>query len=325
MGTARDIAEEFLSLAEQQSDAALVARGHVAVQTTLMHLGEFASAMEHFEKGRSFYDHEQDRDESFRYTQNPAVGMRCHGAWTLWFLGQPDHAWEPMREALTLARDLSEPHGVAHTLYFISVLHHLRREPHLAQEFAEASIQVSNEHGLVLYQASGTVVRGWALFEQGMVEEGIQQMRHGIDAHKATGTEMARPLFLSVLAEALGKTNRTEEGLSLLEEALALVHRKGERCYLSELNRLKGELILLQATTPDTASDAEACFHRSIEFAEQQKAKACELRARMSLSRLYKKQNKHHEARDVLSRIYASFTEGFDTADLREAKALLIG
>src|SRR6185295_19331253 len=117
-------------------------------------------------------------------------------------------------------------------------VYHLRRETRLAQEFAEASMDVSSEHGLVLYDASATLVRGWALFEQGMEEEGIEQMRQGLAAHEATGTEMARPLFLSMLGEALAKADRIEEGLDLLEEGLALVHRKGERCYLAELYRI---------------------------------------------------------------------------------------
>ena len=326
---AREMAEEFLRLAERQSNAGLVTRGQVAMEVTLMHQGEFAAAMEHFEKGLLLYDPEQDLADSVRYTQNPAVGLRCHAGWTLWFLGQPDQALERIHEALSVARDLSEPHGVAHTLYFVSIVHLLRREARLAQELAKASMNVSSEHGLLLYQASATIVLGWALSEQGMEEEGIEQMRQGIAAHEATGTEMARPLFLSLLGEALGKTHQTEEGLDLLEEALSLIHRKGERCYLPELYRIKGELLLMRDEKVRIngeladASDAEACFHESIKIAQQQKAKAYELRARMSLSRLYQNQNKHQEARNVLAQIYDSFTEGFDTADLLEAKALL--
>lgn len=335
---AREMAEEFLRLAERQSYAGLLTRGHVAAEVTLMHRGEFAPAMEHFEKAFSFYEPEQDRDDAFRFTQNLAVGMRCHASWTLWFRGQPDQALERIHEALTLARDLSEPHGVAHTLYFVAILHHLRRESRLAQEFAEASLEVASEHGLVLYQTSATVVRGWALFERGMEEEGIEQMRQGLAAHQATGTEMARPLFLSLLGEALGKSNRTEEALHLLEEAVGLVHLKWERCYLAELYRIKGELIRMQAESQrrlgaavaereivdldaPAVAEAESCFRQSINIGQQQTAKSYELRACMSLLRLY--QGKHEESRNLLAQVYDTFTEGFDTADLREAKALL--
>jgi len=326
---AREMAEEFLRLAEGQPNAGLVTRGHIAMEVTLMHQGEFAPALEHFEKGLLLYDPVQDLADSFRYTQNPAVSLRCHAAWTLWFLGQPDQGLERILEALTLARDLSEPHVVAHTLYFVSIVHLLSRAPQLAKEFAEASLDVSSEHGLVLYDASATLVRGWALFELGMEEEGIAQMRQGLAAHEATGTEMARPLFLSMLGEALAKADRIEEGLDLLEEGLSLIHRKGERCYLAELYRIKGELMLMRDEKVRIdgeladASDAEACFHESLKIAQQQQGKSYELRARISLSRLYQNQNNHREARDVLAQIYDSFTEGFDTADLREAKALL--
>lgn len=331
MATARETAEEFLRLAEQESSAGLLARGHVAVETTLMHLGEFGPAFEHFQKGVSLYNREQDRHEWFKYTQNPAVGMRCHGAWTLWFLGKPDRALVSMKQALTVARDLSEPHGVAHTLYFAAILHHFRREPRLTQEFAEASLDVSSEHGLVLYRASAKVLLGWALVEQGRQEEGIALMREGLAAHQATATEMARPQFLILLGEALGKGREPEEGLGLLEEALAIINRKGEKCYLAEVYRVKGELILMRAErlvvygeTAD-ASEAEACFHQSIKIAQQQKAKSYELRTSMSLAHLYQKQNKREEARDLLAPIFSSFTEGFDTGDLNEAKALLAG
>ena len=317
---AREMAEEFLRLAERQPNAGLVTRGHIAMEVTLFHQGELAPAMEHFEKGLLLYDREQDLADSVRYTQHPPVSLRCHAAWTLWFLGQPDQALERILEALTLARDLSEPHVVAHTLYFVAIVHLLRREAQLAQELAKASMDVSSEHGLVLYQASSTVVLGWALSEQGMDEEGIQQMRHGLAQHQAADTEMARPLFLSLLGEALGKANQTDQGLDLLEEGLSLIYRKGEKCYLPELYRIKGELLLMKHAD---ASEAEECFHESLKIAQQQKAKAYELRAQMSLSRLYQKQNKHQEARNVLAQIRDSFTEGFDTADLLEAKALL--
>ena len=329
MGTARETAEEFLRLAEQEPSAALLARGHVAVETTLMHLGEFSAALEHFEQGLSFYDPEQDRDDWFRYTQNPAVGMRCHGAWTLWFLGKHDHALVRIKQALTVARELSEPHGVAHTLYFAAVLHHFRREPRLTQEFAEASLELSIEHGLVLYQASAKVLRGWALVEQRLREEGIALMREGLAAHQATGTEMARPHFLILLGEALGKARQSEEGLQVLEEALALIDRKGEKCYLAEVYRVKGELILMRAekavghSESPAVREAEACFQQSIRIAQQQKAISYELRTSMSLARLYQKQDQQEKARDLLAPIFSSFSEGADTGDLSEAKALL--
>jgi len=340
LGRACEIAEEFLRLAERQPYPGLTTRGHLAMEATLLHLGEFAPAMEHFEKALSLYDPERDRDDSFRYTQNPGVGMRCHAAWALWFLGQTDQALDRMQEALTLAHELSEPHGLAHAFFFAAMLHQFRREAPLAQEHAEAAIAVSNEHGLVLYHASAMITRGWALIQQGRQEEAIEQLRQGLAAQEATCTELVRPHFLALLAEALGKNSQAEEGLRVLEKALALADFNGQRYYQAELYRIKGELLLMQGTgrglsraaiggkgmgeaEQPAIANAEGCFNQSIKIALQQKAKSLELRAVTSLSRLYQNQNKQEEALSLLAQIYDKFTEGFDTVDLREAKALL--
>ncbi|HEU0007361.1 MAG TPA: tetratricopeptide repeat protein, partial [Terriglobia bacterium] len=267
------------------------------------------------------------------------VGMRCFAAWALWFLGQPDQALDRMQEALKLARELSEPHSLAHALSYVAILHQLRRDQQVAQEYAEAAIAISSEHGLVTYQAHATITRGWALSEQGLQEEGIQQMRQGLAAHQATGTRLRRPHYLALLSEALGKA-RQAEGLRLLEEALTWAHRSRDASYLAELHRIKGELVLMQSPSPAVSpaarrgkavveakpyvvAQAERCFHQSLEIARQQKAKSWELRAVMSLARLYRNQGKQEEARALLTQIYDRFTEGFDTVDLREAKALL--
>ena len=340
--TAREIANEFLRLADRLPYPGLAMRGHLAMEITLVHIGEFALCMDHFQKVLSYYDHERHRDDVFLYSQNTGVAMLSYGAWALWFIGQPDQALERMQEALALARELSEPHGLAHALYFASILHHLRREERLAQEYAEAAIEISNEHGLVLYQAMSTVTRGWSLVEQGSQEEGIALLRQGIAAHEGTGTQIALPHFLAVLAESLGRAGRAEEGLRLFNDALELARRNDEGCYLAELYRVKGELELMRGrqrvlsraatggkgklNTEGSAAaerEAEACFHESIRIAQEQKAKSWELRATMSLARLYQDQGKRKRGRNLLAPVYASFTEGFDTLDLREAKALL--
>jgi predicted ATPase len=191
-----------------------------------------------------------------------------------------------------------------------------------------------------MYQAHATIARGWALVEQGPQEEAIEQMRQGLTAHQATGTELMRPHLLALLVEALGKTRQSGEGLRVLEEALEVAHRSGEGFYRAELFRIKGELLLMQAagrgvsraatsgnavveSEPPAAAQAEGCFSQSIKIAQQQKAKSLELRTVMSLARLYQTQGKKEEARRLLTQIYRKFTEGFDTMDLLEAKALL--
>src|SRR5262249_48735241 len=188
--TAREIAEEFLLLAQSLPYAGLAMRGHWALEITFMHLGEFALATQHFEKALSLYDPERHRDDAFRYAQNPGVAMRCFAAWALWFLGHPDQALDRIQEALTLAEELSEPYGLAHALFLAAILHQLRQEPQRAHELAEAALAVSNEHGLVLYQAMATITVGWALIEQGLLAEAIEQMRQGLAAHRATATQV---------------------------------------------------------------------------------------------------------------------------------------
>lgn len=335
--TARQIAAEFLKLAENQPHAVLAMRGHWAMETTLIHMGEFALALDHFEKALLLFDPSQHLDDAFRYAQNPGVGMPCHAAWALWLMGQPDQALKRIEEALARARELSEPHGRAHALYFASILHHLRREPRLALEQAEAAIAIAGEHGLVTYQAYAMITRGWALIELGHQKEAIEQMRQGVAAHQATGAEIGRPRSMALLAQALDKSNQTSEGLLILEEALEVANRSGELYYQAELYRLKGELLLKQSNSRDhssqatgahaaqalTVTQAETCFDESLKIAQQQQAKSWQLRAAMSRARLYKDLRRRQEASRLLAQIYNSFTEGFDTPDLVEAGALL--
>lgn len=337
--TAREIAEEQLRLAERLPYPGMALRGHWAIEITFTHLGEFAPAIEHYEKALALYDPERHLEDGFFYALNPGVPMPCFAAWSLWCLGRPDEALERIEEALALARHLSEPLSLAHALLFAAILHQLRREDELAQEHADAAFTVSTEHGLVMYRAMATIIQGWALHEQERNEEAIEQMRRGLIELQATGTELVRPHFLGLLAEALGHARRPEEGLRALEEALSVAERGGERYYEAELYRLKGELLLIQAGVRDASSEtsvrktvaekslitqAEDCFSQAIKIARQQQAKSWELRAVMSLARLYQSPGKQEEARDLLTQIYNSFTEGFDTSDLREAKALLV-
>jgi predicted ATPase/DNA-binding winged helix-turn-helix (wHTH) protein len=342
LGTAREIAEEFLRLAERLPYPGLAMRGHWAMEITFMHLGEFALSIEHYEKALSLYDPERHRDDAFRYAQNPGVAMRCFAAWARWFLGEPDQALDRIQEALTVARELSEPHSLAPAFFFSAMLHQLRGDQRMAFEHAQAAIDVASEHGMVLYQAMATITRGWALTEQSCQEEGIEQMRQGLAGHQATGTEVLLPHFLALLAEALGKSGQAEEGLRISEEALAVADRNGEGYYRAELYRIKGNLLVSQATNrgvsraatggkavfesePAMFLEAEGCFNQSAMIAQQQKAKSLELRAVMSIARLYQHQGKKKEARQLLTQIYDRFTEGFDTVDLRGAKAMLDG
>jgi DNA-binding winged helix-turn-helix (wHTH) protein/predicted ATPase len=340
--TAREIAEEFLVLAERRPYRDLAMRGHWTMEITLMHMGEFALALQHFEKARQLYNREQHLNEALVDALDPGVALLCFAGWSLWFMGQPDQALDRVQEALALAEQSFEPHGRAHALLFAATIHQLRREARMAQERAEAVIAVSSEHGLVMYRAMATITRGWTLSELGRQGEGVEEMRQGLTALRATGTELVRPYFLGLQAEVLNKAGHAEEALRVLEEALAMVLHNGERYYQAELYRLKGELLLKQpiARAVSRAStggrgvnkagagltavtNAETCFHQSIQIAQRQQAKSLELRSVMSVAHLYQSQAKRDEARGHLIQIYDSFTEGFDTTDLREAKALI--
>ena len=189
------------------------------------------------------------------------------------------------------------------------------------QAQAEALLTLATAQGFPLFVGFGTCWRGWALAMQGQGEVGLAQMRQGMAAVLATGQTLARPLCLVLLAEAAGHAGQVEEGLRLLAEALTVLEASGRGDLLAEAYRLQGELLLRQAV-PD-AAQAEACFQQALAIARRQQAKSWELRAAMSLSRLWQHQGKRAEARELLAPIYGWFTEGFDTADLQEAKALL--
>lgn len=341
LGTAREIAGEILHLSERLPYPGLAVRGHWALEITFAHLGEFALAIEHYEKALLLYDPRQHLDDSFFYALNPGVAMPCFAAWALWFLGQPDLALSRIQEALTLARELSEPLSLAHALLFAAMLHQLRREEQMVQEYADATLAISSEHGLALYPSMAMVMRGWALVKQERHEEAIEQIQQGLADLQATGTQLLRPHFLGLLAEALGKAGQPVEALRVLEEALSIAQRTGEGAYEAELYRLKGETLLIQAADgrgfsraakggkavidagPTAIAQAEDCFNQSIKIARRQKAKSWELRAVMSMARLYQNQRKQKEARTLLAQTYSSFTEGLATTDLLEAKALL--
>ena len=247
--------------------------------------------------------------------------MPCFAAWALWCTGRTDQSLARIEDALSLARDLSEPTGLAHAALFASVIYQFRRDPLMAQYYAEAVIDIAREHGLVLYGAMASIMQGWTLSKRGGATQAIDQIREGLAALDATGTYLVRPHFLALLAEVFCKVDRTDEALLLLDEALAMVNGKGERYYEAELHRQKGELLLKQ--TAGNHAQAEECFRRSLAIAESQQARSWQLRTALSLARLYRSQGKLLEARNLLAPIYESFTEGFETDDLRDAAVLL--
>jgi TOMM system kinase/cyclase fusion protein len=318
--TARELGERCLTLAQSLQDPSLLLEAHHTYWDTLVWLGEVVSARAHMEQGAALYDPQKHRSHAFLYEEDPGVCLLSVEALALWHLGYPDQALGSIHNALTLAREISHPYSLAMALALAALLHQCRREKQLTQERAEAVITLSTDQGFPLWAAWGTLVRGWVLTEQGQGEEGIAQLHQGLAAWRGVGAEYDRSRWLAMLAEAYGKVGQTEAGLTALAEALATAHRTGERWWEVELHRLKGELLLRRAGPTE---EVEACFRQALEIARQQQAKSFELRAAMSLSRLWQRQGKRVEAHELLAPIYGWFTEGFDTADLQEAKALL--
>ncbi|QUN32146.1 AAA family ATPase (plasmid) [Cupriavidus sp. KK10] len=321
--TAYELGEALLELAENAQDPVLLEHAHIALGGSSLFLGKFHQARAHLERGLAHYDPERRQAHDALYEMDHGVRGLCLLGWVLWLQGFPAQASKAAQEALALARRLSHPFSLALGLAFAAELHQLRHETQLARECADATITLSTEQGFPFWLAWGTILRGWALAEQGSSEEGIAQIREGLAAYQATGAELGRPYFLALLAQTYQNAGQAQAGLDVLADALATVGNTGERFFEAELHRLQAELLLHR---PDGAADPEAaaaCFHRSIAIGRQQGAKSLELRAALGLARLWQDQDNAEVARQMLAGLHESFTEGFDTAEWQQARALL--
>ena len=240
---------------------------------------------------------------------------------TLWLLGYPAQALARLHDALALAHELSHPYSLAWARCLAAIVSQLRRDVPAVHEQAEAAVALATEQDFTLWAAWGTNLRGWALAMQDEGEAGRGQVRQGIAAYRATGAAVLVPYFYTVLADASAHLGYTDDGLQALAEAHTLVEQQEERWWEAEIHRLRGVLLLRQTGTSQT--EAEAWLQRALAVARRQEAKSLELRAAMSLARLWQQQGRRQEAHDLLAPVYHWFTEGFDTADLQEAKALL--
>jgi predicted ATPase len=320
------LTEQSLNLAQRMEDPLRVAIARWLLGMYLLHMGELEPALEHLDHAIAFYDPQQHASLVATLAQDLGVSTLAWASWTLWLLGYPDQALERSREALALAKELGHPYTLGFALSVAAFFHQLRREDQTARERNEAMLQLSTEKGFPLFVAGGTVLQGWTLAITGQAEAGITDIRQGLDTLQAMGTKTQRSHWLALLAEAQASAGQAEEGLSVLDEALALVEKTGERYYEAEIHRLKGELLLVQGDKTEAEASfhqAESCFQHAVEVARRQQAKSWELRATVSLCRLWQKQGRMDEARQMLAEIYSWFTEGFDTPDLQEARELL--
>ena len=317
---ARELAEEALSLAQDTEDPLLVALGHWYLGFVLFDLGEYTTAQSHFEQMIAFNESQQHH-QPFVFLRGVDAGLSATGfaACCLWCLGYPDQAQSRSQEVLALARELDHPFSLADVLCFAGCMFNaMRRDAGALKDNAEELEHLSNET-VQGWGGTGTCYQGEALVMLGQVQEGMAQIREGIAIKKSMFVRLHLPRTLGSLAEAQAKAGHPEEGLTTLGEALVLVEETDERHWEAELHRLRGDLLLMQGDD----AEAEVSLKKAIGVARRQSAKSWELRASTSLARLWQKQGKVDEAGQMLGEIYDWFTEGFDTPDLREARALL--
>jgi predicted ATPase len=319
---AAEVAEEMLRLARETRDPEQLAVAHWETGVTAYWHGDFSRSREHLEAAVARYDTQEHRALEIRYTRGDS-GVNALGNvnWPLLPLGYPDQVLARSRAALARARELSHPYSEASALMYAVGARLVRREWQAALEMAEALIAHSSEHGFLLQLGLGSYYRAAALAHLGPLQEGIAGMCTVLDAMRARGSKMALSFLLAMLAEAHGKAGQAEDGLTRVAEAQRFMAKSGERCFEAEVHRVKGGL-LLALPTPHPAQ-AEAAFREALEVARRQSARAWELRAATSLARLWHGQGRNDEARALLAPVYDWFTEGFDTRDLKDAKALL--
>jgi tetratricopeptide (TPR) repeat protein len=306
-----ELAEQLLRRARDAREPALLSISHGALGIVLFEMGKNVSAREHLETAISVSDRERQ----------VLIPQLSYLALTLSTLGYADQALKRSEEAVASAQDLGHPFTLVFALHFASFLRDGRQEARLTQELAERVIALSSEHGFPFWLAQATSMRGQAMAEQGLNEEGIAQMQDGLRAMRAIGMEAARGYHLLRLAKAYGEVGRLDEELGALREALAAADQNEESQSAAATHWLKGELLLRQ--NQSNAAEAQTSYQRAIEIARRQNAKSFELHATTSLARLLASQGHRDEARIMLAEIYDWFTEGFDTVDLKDAKALL--
>jgi predicted ATPase len=318
---AREAGEECLRLARAAGDRALLMESHHALGVSLLLLGEFAQGLKHLEEGAAIYDPAQHAPLAFVYGQDSGVACLCHGAWALWFLGYPDQARRRLADGLTLADTLSHPVSKAAAANLATWVYQLLRDRDAAREQADAAVALSTEREFEFWRATGVIGQGWAMAQEGPLEDGIARLRAGLKALRSTGGEVLMPYFLGLLAQALTSAERNEEALDVLAESEAALDESGEAWWQAELYRLKGEFLLRADATNERG--AEEFFRKAMATARSQSAKSLELRAAMSLGRVLLRRGEQTEAKHLLAGVYGWFTEGFNTPDLQEAKALI--
>ena len=331
--SARELGEACLAIAKQAENQAFEVEAHRALGATLYYLSEFKSALAHLEAGIERYQPQHHPVPAFlHYVAEPGMTLLAYSAPLLWCIGYPSQAEERIHQAVSIGKDTNHPFSEAVSLHFKTVLYQYRGEAEEVNTSATQMLQICQEHGFSAWEAAARVLKGWAFAAQNCPEEGIAMIREGINAWKETRGELLMPLFLALLGQAHQRAGQYNLALQTLDTALHVITRTGERTYAAELARQKGELCLMLVEEIETGSNentqsivaqAESYFQEALAIARQQDAKSWELRAALSLSELWRTQNRGEDAYNLLQPIYAWFSEGLDTDDLVRAKNLL--
>jgi predicted ATPase len=321
LAAARAAAHDLLALGESTKVSGYLLEGHRAMGVVRFYAGEFSAARDHLERGIALYDIQAHGAHALRYEDDPGQTCLAYAARALWTLGHPDQAVQLSERAIVVARAIAHAPSIAEAMTWRAEIAAVRREFGDAGEHALATLGPAIEHGLPLWIGIATTLHGWALGAEGQCAEGLARMREGLSVVARTGDRLFRAYYGTLLAEALGQAGQADEALSELEAAVESSRGSGMTYWDAELLRLKGELLL--ARDRADAATAEACFQKAIATAERQEARSLELRAATSLARLWADQGKGAQAHDLLAPVYDWFTEGFATADLKDARALL--
>jgi predicted ATPase len=314
-------ATNFLSIAQSQPSSGPLLVGHRILAQSLFYSGDHSAALEHAEAAASLYRPDEHRASALHYGQDIGVSAFVVLSWTLWHCGYPDQSARAADRALAYSRRLGHAHALAHALYFAGIAAVFARDVATVYAHSSNCVALASEHEFAHWAARGQILQGWAVTQKGEATTRIALIRDGMAAAEATGTRLSTPLFLTLLAEALAHAGKIEEGLAALDEALAKAVVSGERGWDAEIHRLRGELTLrLASRDPAKAEDS---FRTALAIGREQGTRGYELRAATSLARLHRDQGRYGEARDLLAPVYGWFTEGFDTPDLKEAKAVL--
>jgi len=316
---AQSLAEDLLRLSRRRNDAAGLILGHLSAGRALMFAGRFAPSRYNLEEMLALYDPISRHSLAQQAAVDPQIGSLAHLGIVLYCLGFPDQALARSRAAVAEARRLDLPASLASSLSLGAILLSFVGDEGTLDNWVGQLVAVATEQGFPAWRAAGTIYCGWIKTKSGDVAEGISLLRSGLMAYRATGAEAAIPHFITYLTKAYEIAGQIDEGLALLDETLQIIARTGERWVEAELYRHKGQLLLRQGH----AVAAEELYRKALSIAREQKAKQWELRTAVSLARLRRDQGRRAEACDLLAPVYGWFTEGFDTADLKEAKALL--